>query len=145
VGGVTIDVDRTIRDDSYPTPDGGTISVQFDPGVQAMDGERALIYARTRHADDDYRRAERQQQVISALSQRLINPLRWPVAVRIITRSMDTNLSLWDMASAAPTVLLNAGRFERFVIERSTIITDANGNAIPNYSLITPWLAGRFQ
>jgi hypothetical protein len=32
-----------------------------------MDGERALIYARTRHADDDFGRAARQQQVIRAI------------------------------------------------------------------------------
>jgi LCP family protein required for cell wall assembly len=67
LGGVTIDVPRPIVDEAYPTPDLGTMRVEFAPGVQRMDGARALIYARTRHADDDFGRAQRQQQVIRAI------------------------------------------------------------------------------
>jgi LCP family protein required for cell wall assembly len=67
LGGVTIDVPRPIVDDAYPTPDLGTTRVEFAPGVQRMEGARALIYARTRHADDDFGRAQRQQQVIRAI------------------------------------------------------------------------------
>jgi anionic cell wall polymer biosynthesis LytR-Cps2A-Psr (LCP) family protein len=36
-----------------------------------MDGERALIYARTRHADSDFGRNQRQQQVLLALVARV--------------------------------------------------------------------------
>jgi hypothetical protein len=71
VGGVTIDVPRAIVDDAYPTPDFGVTQVSFEPGRQQMDGQRALIYARTRHADSDFGRAERQQQVINALFDKL--------------------------------------------------------------------------
>ena len=67
LGGVTIDVPRRIVDDEYPTPDFGTMHVEFEPGPQHMDGQRALIYARTRHADSDFGRGERQQQVINAI------------------------------------------------------------------------------
>jgi polyisoprenyl-teichoic acid--peptidoglycan teichoic acid transferase len=67
LGGVTIDVPKRIVDDEYPTPDFGTTRIEFEPGVQHMDGARALIYARTRHADDDFGRAARQQQVIRAI------------------------------------------------------------------------------
>lgn len=67
LGGITIDVPQPIIDDEYPTPDFGTMRVEFQPGVQRMDGERALIYARTRHADSDFGRAERQQQVVRAI------------------------------------------------------------------------------
>ena len=71
LGGITIDVPRAIRDDEYPTPDFGVTTIEFQPGVQQMDGARALIYARTRHADSDFGRAERQQQVIDAIVARL--------------------------------------------------------------------------
>jgi LCP family protein required for cell wall assembly len=67
LGGVTVDVPRYLRDDAYPTPDFGTMLVEFQPGPQRMDGATALIYARTRHADSDFGRAERQQQVIRAI------------------------------------------------------------------------------
>lgn len=71
LGGITIDVPRAIVDDEYPTPDFGTMRVEFQPGVQQMDGQRALIYARTRHADSDFGRAERQQQVMQAIVAKL--------------------------------------------------------------------------
>jgi LCP family protein required for cell wall assembly len=67
LGGVTINVPKQIIDTEYPTPDFGITTVIFEPGVQQMDGERALIYARTRHADSDFGRSQRQQQVISAM------------------------------------------------------------------------------
>jgi LCP family protein required for cell wall assembly len=71
LGGITIDVPRPIVDDAYPTPDFGTTRIEFAPGVQRMDGATALIYARTRHADSDFGRAERQQQVLRAIANEL--------------------------------------------------------------------------
>jgi LCP family protein required for cell wall assembly len=67
LGGITVDVPTLIVDDEYPTPDFGVMRVEFQPGPQRMDGERALIYARTRHTDSDFGRAERQQQVLRAI------------------------------------------------------------------------------
>ena len=67
LGGVTIDVPRAIHDDEYPTPDFGVMTIDFQPGVQRMTGERALIYARTRHDSSDFDRGARQQQVMRAI------------------------------------------------------------------------------
>ncbi|NTV64644.1 MAG: LCP family protein [Oscillochloris sp.] len=67
LGGISVDVPTLIVDDEYPTPDFGTMRVEFQPGSQRMDGARALIYARTRHADSDFGRSERQQQVLRAI------------------------------------------------------------------------------
>ena len=71
LGGVTIDVPRYILDEEYPTEDFGTMRVEFQPGPQRMDGKTALIYARTRHADSDFGRAQRQQQVARAVLEEL--------------------------------------------------------------------------
>lgn len=144
VGGLTVDVEHTVVDDSYPTENGGTEYVKFDIGVQQMDGKRALIYARTRHGDDDYHRAERQQQVISALFAKLVNPLRWPAALAVIQSSIDTNLTLFDMYKVVVPALLNRGRYESLVINRDYIKGTAEGHAVPNYDLISPWLKERF-
>lgn len=67
LGGITVDVPRPIVDDAYPTPDFGVMRVEFQPGPQRMDGQTALIYARTRHADSDFGRSQRQQQVLRAI------------------------------------------------------------------------------
>jgi len=144
VGGITIEVERTIVDNAYPLPDGGTTSIRFDPGMQVMDGETALIYARTRHSDDDYARAGRQQQVIMALSRKLINPLYLPGALAALTRSVDTNMTLFDMVSVTPTVLFNAGRFDNLVINRDWI-TSRDGVAVPNFAALRPWIDERFD
>lgn len=67
LGGVTIDVPYAIHDEEYPTEDFGVQTIDFQPGVQRMDGERALIYARTRHGSSDFERSARQQQVVRAM------------------------------------------------------------------------------
>jgi LCP family protein required for cell wall assembly len=71
IGGIDINVEKTIIDPAYPTEDYQTISVRFEAGLQHMDGERALIYSRTRHADNDFGRNQRQQQVIMAAFNRI--------------------------------------------------------------------------
>jgi LCP family protein required for cell wall assembly len=145
VGGVTIDVQHTIIDYEYPTPDGGITTIQFDPGVQTMDGAAALIYARTRHGSDDYQRAARQQQVVSALAQRLVNPLNWFTVANVLGQSVDTSLTITDLIRLAPPVLFSAGRFDSLVVNRDYLVGSAQGYALPNYELILPWLAGRFD
>lgn len=73
--GVTIDVAKAIDDPKYPMDafegDVRTMKIHFDAGPQQMDGERALIYARTRHADSDFGRIQRQQQVIMAIFDKM--------------------------------------------------------------------------
>jgi LCP family protein required for cell wall assembly len=144
IGGVTIDVPYDIYDGSYPTMDGGTVAVSFTSGQEHMDGERALIYSRTRHSDDDYRRAERQQQVISAIASKLVNPLYWGPALRVLNQYTEMNLSLFDMARYAPLVFFRAGQFETLVVNREYILP-GNGGAVPNYEKLAPWISERFD
>jgi LCP family protein required for cell wall assembly len=144
VGGVTVDVEKRIVDDLYPDGEGGVIEVIFEPGLQELTGERALQFVRTRHSDDDYARARRQQQVIDSLLTRLRNPLRWLPAWSAFSQHVDTNLSLTDALALGPAVILNAGRYERLVIDRDLILGTAAGHPVPDYDKLTPWLVGRF-
>lgn len=144
VGGLTIDVPKTIVDTQYPTRDYGTITVRFDPGRQRMDGETALIYARTRHADDDYGRAERQQQVLNALMRKLANPLHWGSAITVITLNVDTDMSVLEMLLYAPPVVIGGGTMDRLVIDRDYILP-GSGGAVPDYNKLAPWLEPRFD
>ena len=73
IGGVTIDVPYTIHDEEYPTQDYGVETFHLDAGWQVLDGETALKYARTRHGDDDYSRARRQQDIIRAVAEKVMN------------------------------------------------------------------------
>lgn len=70
LGGITLDVRAPIKDDQYPSEDFGLTRVYFPAGLQSMDGETALRYARTRHGDNDVARSERQQQVLMAMREK---------------------------------------------------------------------------
>ncbi|MFN8378649.1 MAG: LCP family protein [Anaerolineae bacterium] len=143
-GGVTIDVERTIRDEAFPVTATETKIVQFDPGLQWMDGARALEYARTRHADDDYARAGRQQQVMQAFASQLLNPLTWP-AVAGVLGQIDTNLALGDVLGLVPVILLNAGRFEQRTIDRSLMVQGNDGNSVVDWDSLRVWVDPRFD
>jgi LCP family protein required for cell wall assembly len=90
LGGITIDVPRPIVDEEYPTEDFGVQRIEFAAGVQRMDGERALIYARTRHADSDFGRSERQQQVIRAIIDELRS--RGPIGQALLLPALRQSL-----------------------------------------------------
>jgi LCP family protein required for cell wall assembly len=139
IGGLDIEVQRHIIDYQFPTPDYGTMVVEFHPGWQHMDGLTALIYARTRHADDDYRRAERQQQVLQAIALRMMNPLNWAPAYLAIQRHVDTNLNLLDMLVSLPAILVNFNDFNMQVIDREYLVP-GNGYSTPNYDMLQPWI-----
>jgi LCP family protein required for cell wall assembly len=139
VNGIDVDVSYTIIDNAYPTDDYGTRTVRFDPGMQHMDGATALVYARTRHSDDDYRRAERQQQILQAFTDKLINPLYWPGVLNAIQSHVNGDLSVIDMIQTAPALLLSAGQFEQLVIDRDYIRPGEYG-ATPDYPRLSSWL-----
>lgn len=148
VGGVDIDVPKLIIDYAYPTADNGTMTVRFEPGVQHMNGERALQYARTRHQDDDYQRAARQQQVINAVVRKLSNPryiARWPDAWQVFQEYTDTDMSTWDMLRLAPGVLFGWPNREQRVLQREDLIGMKAGYWRPDYDQLNPWIAKHFD
>lgn len=67
LGGVTIDVPKTIVDETYPHEDGSTESVVIEEGTQHLDGHLALAYARIRRHSDDFARMHRQRCVLGAI------------------------------------------------------------------------------
>lgn len=71
LGGVDVNVDTAFTGD-YPTETYGWTTVSFKKGVVHMNGNKALQYARIRHAypyseASDFARAKRQQKVIQAV------------------------------------------------------------------------------
>lgn len=67
LGGVTIDVPKTIVDETYPHEDGTTEYVVIEAGEQHLDGHHALAYARIRRHSDDFARMHRQRCVLGAI------------------------------------------------------------------------------
>lgn len=144
IGGVTIDIERRVFDTNYPTGDGGVKTVVFEVGREHMNGERALIYARTRQADDDYFRAARQQQIVNAVLARMTNPLNWLPALAALNRHVETNLSPLDMIRLAPPALLGAR--DQLVIDRERIRPTPGGSGVrPDPARLESWIRERFD
>jgi LCP family protein required for cell wall assembly len=70
LGGVDINVPEFAYDPAYADCSfcGDVYPVEFVPGIEHMDGQRALAYARIRKSDNDYKRIERQQLVLKAMA-----------------------------------------------------------------------------
>jgi LCP family protein required for cell wall assembly len=69
MGGVTINVQVPVTDDSYPSDTGRMARVYIPAGLQHMTGAQALVYARSRHGSTDFDRGQRQQRVLISLRE----------------------------------------------------------------------------
>lgn len=67
LGGIPVDVHQPLLDAEYPTENYGFERIYIPAGLQVLDGQTALRYARSRHSGSDFERSQRQQQVLRAL------------------------------------------------------------------------------
>ncbi len=108
IGGVTVNVERAIYDADYPDGNGGRKTVEIPAGVIDMDGETALQYARSRHGNSDFDRAQRQQQLLIALRDEYLKDgsiagliARLPALYRTFSDRVETDLSLDELVRLA--------------------------------------------
>jgi LCP family protein required for cell wall assembly len=99
LGGINVKVDNEISVD--PIGKGNTVLLK--PGNYLLDGPTALAYARARHTDGgDFDRAQRQQQVILAIRDRIVElgpaqvASKAPALYNELAAGIHTNLSLDD-------------------------------------------------
>ena len=118
-----------------------------------MDGQRALVYARSRMSTSDFDRARRQQEVLVAIRQKALSPgslPRLPLLALIVLDSLETDLSPREiMALGLLAVRLDPSRLQRVVLEPPLVVGQrrADGAAIqlPNWELINPHLDEHFR
>lgn len=118
LGGIDVEVERSFVDSKYPIPGKENDlcsgdpkyacryeTISFEKGVQKMDGNTALKFARSRHSQDilegnDLARAARQQKIITAIKNKVLstelifNPDKVTEIIRIVENSIVTDLSL---------------------------------------------------
>lgn len=144
IGGIEIVVPNRIVDDRYPLPDdSGTTTVIFDPGLQWMDGERALQYTRTRQADSDYARAARQQQVIEAIFLKMNTArglLRLPMVLAAVERNTETDLGTDDALRYVPAILHYAPDGIQTLVITPDYMINEGGINLPNLVALDEWL-----
>lgn len=108
IGGIDIYVPRDIYDPTYPDMYYGYDPFYIQAGEHHLDGATALKYARTRHGDSDFNRAQRQQDVLFAIRDRVLSLDMLPTLLQkaptlyaTLSDSIQTNMTLDQMVSLA--------------------------------------------
>ncbi|HZY40989.1 MAG TPA: LCP family protein [Anaerolineae bacterium] len=104
IDGLDLDVPREIIDYEYPTEDYGIETRIIPAGRVHMDGALALKYVRTRHADSDFGRLQRQQQVLLAVRDKALSIGQLgkvPEVLNVVGDSLRTDLTLPEILSLA--------------------------------------------
>lgn len=146
LGGIEVNVPEAIYDPDFPADEGGTIIFEVPVGVQHMNGQTALRYARTRHQDDDYHRTQRQQLVLFAIRDKLLSPTvipQIPALLQTLSNSMRSDLSPEELAALAcigPQI--DRSQITALAIDETMVLpwtTPSGGRvSIPNREAIAP-------
>jgi LCP family protein required for cell wall assembly len=108
IGGVEVTTTYTLNDPAYPSMYYGYDPFYLPAGTHLLDGETALKFARTRHGSSDFRRAERQQEVLFAIQDKMGQPgalasliIQAPSLYVQFSENVYTGLSLDQMIQLA--------------------------------------------
>jgi polyisoprenyl-teichoic acid--peptidoglycan teichoic acid transferase len=144
IGGVDVNVPDTFNA-CYPKNDDASvdaswIKIQFNKGLQHMNGATAIEYARAREPAEvcggtsinqaelsDFGRSRRQQLIMQAALSKMKQWQTWPhlySALDALKGTLYSNLSLADMASFALKMDLNGAH--RLGLTNDNVLTDAN-------------------
>ncbi|MFN8421383.1 MAG: LCP family protein, partial [Anaerolineae bacterium] len=155
VGGIDIDVQSAINDPSYPNMYYGYDPLYIPAGHIHMDGELALKYARSRHGSSDFDRAKRQQEVITALRDKILNGnmlpdllVQAPNLWTNMSRSLKTGLSLDQILRLAVYLKdVPAENIKHGVLDTNYVtptMWDGASVLVPNRATIGPLLVQVF-
>jgi LCP family protein required for cell wall assembly len=142
LGGVDVNIEDSFTDYKYPTNDDGPnpnewITVSFKKGVEHMDGERALQYARSRHSmqnneGSDFARSKRQRILIEAVRDRLLslgtigNPQKISELWTVLSDHIQTDFTAWDILKLLP----NATALSQITVSNRALTDDVNGGLV---------------
>jgi LCP family protein required for cell wall assembly len=105
LGGVTINVQIPVTDETYPSDTGRMSRVYIPSGIQHMTGAEALVYARSRHSGlGDFDRGARQQRVLTSIREQadIANLIpRIPELVEAVKATVRTDIPQGELAKLA--------------------------------------------
>ncbi|WP_196593324.1 LCP family protein [Pectinatus sottacetonis] len=96
IGGVDIDVEKRMYYND-PWDDNGGLHINFQPGMQHMDGKTAIEYVRYRDSEGDIGRIKRQQKFMKAVMDKVLSPAiipRIPAIVAEVFHAVKTDMSI---------------------------------------------------
>ncbi|HEY3342214.1 MAG TPA: LCP family protein [Anaerolineae bacterium] len=149
IGGVDVDVDADINDPQYPSMNYGYEPFVLSKGLHHLDGATALKYARTRHGSSDIVRMRRQQQIIIAVRNQIMQPgvmakltFNMPLVVDALSGSIKSDLSLGEIIQIALFGKdLPTDRITRVVMDETVV----QGYTTPSGAQVLLLLPNRIQ
>jgi LCP family protein required for cell wall assembly len=154
MGGVTINVQMPVVDDRFPGSTGRAQRLYIPSGIQHMDGEQALRYARSRNTSTDFDRGARQQRVLLSMREQvdpqnliprlpeLIDALKSAVRTDIPLDQIDEMLGL---ASGVDTSNIRSFVFAPPLYSVDTCDDPRGCVVIPNIQRIRDAVEGAFK
>ena len=106
IGGVDINVEKRMYYED-PWDDDGGLYIDFQPGLQHMDGKTAVTYVRYRDEEGDIGRVRRQQKFMQACMDKVTSPAiipKIPAVAKEIFSSIQTDMSLRQIIEFAGTL-----------------------------------------
>ncbi|SHK39598.1 transcriptional attenuator, LytR family [Selenomonas ruminantium] len=106
IGGIDIDVPKRMHYEDPWDDDGGLI-IDFQPGMQHMDGAKAVTYVRYRDEEGDLGRIRRQQDFVRACMEKIVSPAiipKLPSVIKEVMESIETDLTLRQLLEFAGTL-----------------------------------------
>ena len=119
IGGIDIDVEKRMHYED-PWDDDGGLVIDLYPGMQHMDGKKAVQYVRYRDGEGDIGRIGRQQKFMQAVLDKVVSPSilpRIPDIVKEVRDAIETDMPLSDMLMYAAM----ADKFRANGIESSMV------------------------
>lgn len=145
LGGIVINAPSALDDPCFPA--------HFPAGPQWLDGQRALIYARSRMTTSDFDRSRRQRLILMAIEQRLRSENLLPRLLPLIGAlqgNLLTNLRPVELGDLAHLVAgLNQADIRQVAIDDSNFLVEhqvGDGNILltprdPTYTSLRNYLA----
>jgi LCP family protein required for cell wall assembly len=141
VGGVDMTVERAINDPTYLDLAENLVGFYLQPGRYHMDGELALAFVRSRKGvgDSDFTRADRQQQLLEALREKLTAAnllLALPGLLDAVKNALATDVPSDRIPELAQAVQdADMSQLRRIVLQPPEFMT-ANPRSAAGYILI---------
>lgn len=147
IGGVDITVERAIRDATYVDEFGTRVGFYLKAGTHHMNGRTALAFVRSRKGagDNDFTRADRQQQLLTAIREKLTAGnllLALPGLLDAVKNTIATDVPGGRLAELASAVQrADMSQLRRIVLQppeymRADPFSSAGYVLIPNFEAI---------
>ncbi len=129
IDGIEITIDYTLDDPKYPDMNYGFDPLYIPAGTHTLNGYNALRFARTRHGNNDMRRAERQQLVLYAIRDRILS---YDMIPRLILQAPQ----LWSTFSDNLYTGLELSQVIQLALFVKDIELDSISTGVMNYNYV---------